>query len=203
MFIKFFEKFGIFFFIISILIISQLRWARMFHYDDIELRITMCFIFSIIIYLGINKIIIDNNINADNISFALSFSLVGIYLKENTYFIILLIVISIIYLIKKYRSKSIFESFWGHEGYKTKLHLDQGIIKVTNNSNKDLNIHSTKYLFSDLINCIITCKNNNMTKIFIDINESKIMNDLIINLFSYFGIQAKSIIDTQTTKDKL
>ena len=32
---------------------------------------------------------------------------------------------------KKYRSKSIFESFWGHEGYKTKLHLDQGIIKVT------------------------------------------------------------------------
>ena len=83
MFIKFFEKFGIFFFIISILIISQLRWARMFHYDDIELRITMCFIFSIIIYLGINKIIIDKNINADNISFALSFSLVGIYLKEN------------------------------------------------------------------------------------------------------------------------
>ena len=174
----------------------------MFHYDDIELRISMCFIFSIIIYLGINKIIIENNINADNISFALSFSIIGIYLNENDEFIILLIVISIIYFIKRYRNKSIFESFWGHEGYKTKLYLDQEVIKVINNSNKDLNIYSTKYLFSDLINCIITCKNNNITKIFIDINEPKIMNDLIINLFNYFGIQANIIGDNHTAKEK-
>jgi len=203
MFIKFFEKFGIFFFIISILIISQHRWARMFHYDDIELRITMCFVFSIIIFLGINKIILENNINADNISFALSFSFLGIYLNEKQELTILLILISIIYFIKKYRSKSIFENFWGHEGYKTKLYLDRGVIKITNDSVNDLNIHSVKYLFSELINCIITCKKKNITKILIEINEANIFNELIINLFNSFNIHANIIQEELIPKRKL
>ena len=82
MFVKFLENIGLYLFIVSLLIISQLRWAQKFDYDDISLRITMCLILSIVIYYGIMKVLVLKRINTDNVSFALSFSVLGIYLSS-------------------------------------------------------------------------------------------------------------------------
>ena len=43
MLVKFLEKYGLYLFIVSLLINSQLRWAKKFDYDDIDLSIKFDF----------------------------------------------------------------------------------------------------------------------------------------------------------------
>ena len=196
MLVKFLEKFGIFFFIISILIISQLRWAQNFHFDDINLRVTFCFILSIFVFFGIMKILESKYINSDNVSFALSFSILGIYLNSNQGLLILLIIIVIIYYIKKSKSNSWFEEFWGNEDYKIKFDSGNGNARIVINSKNDLNIFRYKYLFKELINCIISCKENNITKIYLVSEETNKINHIISDLFDNFGIEADIVNGT-------
>ena len=80
--LKFIENNGIMFFLISIMIMFQLRWAEKFDYDDIGLRITIAIILSISIFyvikICIDKYIIGNEnlVKLTNdISFSLSFSI--------------------------------------------------------------------------------------------------------------------------------
>ena len=189
MFVKFLEKFGIFLFIISLLINSQLRWAQKFNYNDIDLRITMCFALSIIVYLVIMKMLVSKQINTDNISFALSFSVIAIYLNSNQEIIILLVIVLIIYFIKKYNSNSLFEEFWGHTDYKFKFDSGQSNVQIINNSKKKINIFKFKYLITELINCIIYCKGNKMSNLIIESEETKKINDIIIKVFNNFDIE--------------
>ena len=101
MIVKFLENFGLYLFIVSLLIVSQLRWAQKFDYDDIDMRITVCFIFSIIIYYALMKFLALRRINTDNVSFALSFSILGIYLSSDIGMIFTLAIIVIVYFINK------------------------------------------------------------------------------------------------------
>ena len=100
MVVKFLENFGLYLFIVSLLIVSQLRWAEKFDYDDIDLRITICFIFSTIIYFGVMRILVAKRINSDNVSFALSFSILGIYSSSDIGLIITVAIVVIVYFIK-------------------------------------------------------------------------------------------------------
>ena len=190
MLVIYLEKFGIFLFVNSLLIVSQLRWAQKFDYDDIDLRITMSFILSIIIYYGIMKYLVSNHINSDNISFALSFSILGIYLNSNQEILILLVFIVIIYFVKKSNSNSFFKDFWGYEDYKVHFELDKSNLCITKNNKKEINIFKYKYLFTEIVKCIISCKENNITKIYLDSEESNKINNIINNIFEYFGIEA-------------
>ena len=101
MFIKFLENIGLYLFILSLLIVSQLRWAQKFDYDDIDMRISICFIFSILIYIGVMRILVTKRINTANVSFALSFSILGIYLSSEIGMIITVAIVVIVYFIKK------------------------------------------------------------------------------------------------------
>ena len=113
MIVKFLENFGLYLFIVSLLIVSQLRWAQKFDYDDIDLRITICFILSIIIYYGVMKVLVLKRINTHNASFALSFSVIGIYLRSDMGMLITLAIVVIVYFLKKSKSNSLFVDFWG------------------------------------------------------------------------------------------
>ena len=164
MVVKFLENFRLYLFIVSLLIISQLRWAQKFDYDDIDMRITICFIFSIIIYFGVMRILVAKRINSDNVSFALSFSILGIYLSSYTGLIITLAIVVIVYFIKKSKSNSLFADFWVVSNYKIQLDSSMRKLKIINSNINDLNLFRYKYLFAELINCIITCNEKNIKK---------------------------------------
>ena len=199
MIIKFLEQFGLYFFINTLLIISQLRWAQTFNYNDIEIRITMCFILSIILYLCTMKILSVKNINAANISFALSFSIIGIYLNSNLEILILLVVIAIIYYIKRYNVNSVFEYFWEHQNYKINFNSKECNVKIINNDKNKLSIFKLKYLLSELFNCIIYCKGNKLSKLTIESEEIESMNSIITNIFIYFNIEVEIVNDLKIT----
>ena len=68
------------------------------------------------------KFLVSNNINSANVSFALSFSVLGIYLSSDIGMIITLAIIIIVYFIKKSKNTtSLFADFWGVSNYKIKL----------------------------------------------------------------------------------
>ena len=165
MLIKFLENIGLYLFIVSLLIVSQLRWAQKFDYDDIDLRLTMCFILSIIIYYGVMKFLVFKRINSDNVSFALSFSVVGIYLSTDIGVIITLGIVVIVYFIKKSKSNSLFTDLWGESNYKIKFDMKFSKLKIVNNNINEFNLFKFKYLLAELINCIRACNEVNINGI--------------------------------------
>ena len=193
MFVKFLENIGLYLFIVSLLIISQLRWAQKFDYDDISLRITMCLILSIVIYYGIMKFLVLKRINTDNVSFALSFSVLGIYLSSEIGMVITLAIVVIVYFIKKSKSNSLFAEFWGENNYKIKFDSKLRKLKIINNNINDLNLFRFKYLFVELINCIIACNENNIKKIHIESEETNKINQIIKKIFDNFEIESEIV----------
>jgi len=197
MIVKLLENFGLYLFIVSLLIVSQLRWAQKFDYGDIDLRITICFIFSIIIYYAVMKVLVQKRINTDNVSFALSFSILGIYLSSDIGMIITLAIIVIVYFIKKSKNTtSLFADFWGVSNYKIKFDSKLSKLKIINNNINDLNdlnIYRYKYLFAELMGCIIACNEDNIKKIQIESGETNKIDKIINKIFDNFGIEAEIV----------
>ena len=193
MVVKFLENFGLYFFIVSLFIVSQLRWAEKFDYDDIDLRITICFILSIIIYYGVMRILVAKRINTDNVSFALSFSILGIHLNSVIGMIITVAIVVIVYFIKKSKSNSLFADFWGVNNYKIKFNSSMGKLQIINNNINDLNTFRYKYLFDELMNCIIACNEDNIKSIQIESGETTKVNKIINKIFENFGIETEIV----------
>ena len=193
MFIKFLENIGLYLFILSLLIVSQLRWAQKFDYDDIDLRITICLIFSLIIYCGVMKVLVLKQINTDNVSFALSFSVLGIYLSSDLGMLITLAIVVIVYFIKKTKSNSLFADIWGENNYKIKFDSNLSKLKIINNNINDLNTFRYKYLFGELMNCIIACNKDNIKNIQIESDETNKVNKIINKIFENFGIESEIV----------
>jgi|OM-RGC.v1.015718317 hypothetical protein len=193
MVVKILENFGLYFFIVSLFIVSQLKWAEKFDYDDIDLRITICFIFSIIIYYGVMRILVAKRINTDNVSFALSFSILGIYLNSDIGMIITVAIVVIVYFIKKSKSNSLFADFWGVNNYKIKFNSSMGKLQIINNNINDLNTYRYKYLFDELMNCIIACNEDNIKSIQIESEETNKVNKIINKIFENFGIESEIV----------
>ena len=193
MVVKFLENFGLYFFIVSLLIVSQLRWAQKFDYDDIDMRITICFIFSIIIYFGVMRILVAKRINSDNVSFALSFSILGIYLSSDIGVIITVAIVVIVYFIKKSRNNSLFADFWGVNNYKIKFYSSESKLQIINNNINDLNLFKYKYLFAEIINCIIACNKYNIKNIQIESEETYNINQIITKVFDNFEIESETV----------
>jgi len=193
MFIKFLENIGLYLFIVSLLIVSQLRWAQKFDYDDIDLRITICIILSIIVYCGVMKVLVLKRINTDNVSFALSFSVLGIYLSSDIGMLITLSIVVIVYFIKKSKSNSLFADFWGENNYKIKFDSNLSKLKIFNNNINDLNTFRYKYLFGELMNCIIACNEDNIKSIQIESEETNKVNQIINKIFENFGIESRIV----------
>ena len=193
MFIKFLENIGLYLFIVSFLIVSQLRWAQKFDYDDIDLRITICIILSIIVYCGVMKVLVLKRINTDNVSFALSFSVLGIYLSSDIGMLITLSIVVIVYFIKKSKSNSLFADFWGENNYKIKFDSNLSKLKIINNNINDLNTFRYKYLFGELMNCIIACNEDNIKSVQIESEETNKVNQIINKIFENFGIESRIV----------
>ena len=145
MLVNILEKFGIFLFIISLTISSQLVWANKYNYNDIELRLTICFIVSVLIFSAVMRIFATKNINTDKISFALAFYIFGIYLNSIHELAILTLLVVIIYFSRKPFSNSCYEAFWGYNAYKVKFDARQRKLQIVNNVKKELNIFNFKY----------------------------------------------------------
>jgi len=58
-----------------------------------------------------------------------------------------------------------------------------------NNVKKDLNIFNFKYLFTELINCILYCKENSISNLIIDSSESEKLDGMIYTMFSNYDIE--------------
>ena len=189
MLVNILEKFGIFIFILSLVTSSQLVWANKYNYNDIELRITMGFVVSILLFSVLMRIFSARKINTDKISFALAFYIFGIYLNSIQELAILTLLVVIIYYSRNPSSNSWYGAFWGYNSYKVKFDIGQRKLRIVNNVKKDLNIFNFKYLFTELINCILYCKENSISNLIIDSSESEKLDGMIYTMFSNYDIE--------------
>jgi hypothetical protein len=139
------------------------------------------------------RLLVSKRINTDNVSFALSFSVLGIYLSSYIGMIITLAIVVVVYFIKKSKNNSLFADFWGIDNYK--IQFDSGIskLKIINNNINDLNLFRYKYLFVELINCIIACNEKNIKKIHIESEETNKINQIIKKIFDNFEIESEIV----------
>ena len=73
---------------------------------------------------------------------------------------------------------------------KVNFELGKSNLCIIKNNKKEINLYKYKYLFTEIIKCIISCKENNITKIYVDSEESNNITHLINNIFDNFGIEA-------------
>ena len=139
------------------------------------------------------KVLILKRINTANVSFALSFSVLGIYLSSEIGMAITLAIVVIVYFIKKSKSNSLFAEFWGENNYKIKFDSNLSKLEIINNNINDLNLFRFKYLFVELINCIIACNENNIKKIHIESGETNKINQIINKVFDNFEIESEIV----------
>ena len=143
------------------------------------------------------KFLALRRINSDNVSFALSFSILGIYLSSDIGMIFTLAIIVIVYFIKKSKSNtSLFADFWGVSNYKIIFDSKLSKLKIINNNINDLNdlnVFRYKYLFAELMNCIIACNEDNIKKIYIESVETNKINKIINKIFDNFGIESETV----------
>ena len=103
------ERHGFLIFFISILMVTQLRWAESNEYNDIAQRLTAAILIGVILNWGLKKLLESNaeQINTEkwqkrinDISFTLSFSFLWVAFHENGQLGGGILILSIIYLIK-------------------------------------------------------------------------------------------------------
>ena len=139
------------------------------------------------------RILVAKRINTNNVSFALSFSILGIYLSSDIGVITTVAIVVIVYFIKKSRNNSLFADFWGVNNYKIKFYSRESKLQIINNNINDLNTFRYKYLFGELMNCIIACNEDNIKSIQIESGETNKVNKIINKIFENFGIETEIV----------
>ena len=103
------ENHGFLIFFISTLIVTQIRWAETYHYNDIGARLAAAILLGTILNWGLKKWMhsLAEQINTEkwqrrirDISFTLSFSFLLVVFNEYEHLAVVIVMLFVIYLIK-------------------------------------------------------------------------------------------------------
>ena len=156
------EHHGFLIFFISIMIVTQLRWAETYNYNDIAKRLTAAILIGIILNWVLKKFIgsirgqmkTTNNLQRiiNDISFTLSFSFLWVAFHENGQIAGGIVMLLVIYMIKsKEKARNWLSIFLKSKNFEVELNetKDLPIVIVKGNHDPD-NLASFQYLCVDL-----------------------------------------------------
>ena len=171
------ERHGFLIFFISIVIVTQLRWAESYDYNDIAQRLAAAILVGVMLNWGLKKWFesIAEQIKTekwqrriDNISFTLSFSFLWVAFHENGELGGGIVLLCIIYLIKSNdKARSWLSSFLKTKNFEVELDetKELPVVLVKGKHDPD-NLVAFQYLCIDLSEIFFEMKDKKNKRIF-------------------------------------
>ena len=187
------EHHGFLIFFISILIVTQLRWAESYDYDNIAQRLSAAVLVGAILNWGLKKWLdgLTEQIKTvkwqwgiNDISFTLSFSFLWMAFHENGQLGGGIVLLFIIYLIKSNdKARTWMTNFLNSKKYDLKLDETQEppVLIIKGNYDAD-NLVSFQYLCVELTEIFFEMINKNNKKVQINLQVSNISHEKMLPL---------------------
>ena len=188
------ENHGFLIFFISILIVTQIRWAETYHYNDIAPRIAAAILIGTILNWGLTKLLdsITNQIktkekwqkNINDISFTLSFSFFWVAFHEDGQLAGGIIMLLIIYRIKRHEKATNWLSiFLKSKNFEVELYETKGLPTVKVKGKHDPNnLAAFQYLCVDLSEIFFEIKPKKFKEVQLDLQVTNTSNEKILPL---------------------
>ena len=188
------EKHGFLIFFISILMVTQLRWAETYNYNDIAQRIAAAILVGVILNLGLKKLFdslteqIKNTEHLQrsikNISFTLSFSFLWVAFHENGQLGGGIVLLFIIYRIKSYdKAKNWLSIFLKSKNFDVELDVTkESPIVIVKGRHDPGNLVAFQYLCVDLSEIFFEMKPKKFKEVKLDLQVTNTTNEKLLTL---------------------
>ena len=202
------EHHGFLIFFISILMITQLRWAETYNYNDIAQRLAAAILVGALLNWGLKKFLdrlkkqIKNiekwQKTINNISFTLSFSFLWVAFNENEQLGVGIVVLFVIYIIKSHdETRNWLSIFLKSKNFEIEVDetKENPVVMVKGKHDPD-NLTAFQYLCVDLSEIFFDFKPKKFKEVQLDLQITNTTNEkmlqLILAIANINGIELSS-----------
>jgi len=187
------ERHGLLIFFISILMVTQLRWAERINYDDIALRLSAAMLVGTLLNWGLGKWLTSFEEQTENekwqrrikdISFTLSFSFLWVAFHQDGQLGGGIVFLFLIYLVKS-NDKAItwLTRFLNSKNFEVELDetKEHPMVLIKGKHDPD-NLVAFQYLCVDLSEIFFEMKKKKMNEVQLDLQITNVSNEKILPL---------------------
>ena len=187
------ERHGLLIFFISILMVTQLRWAERINYDDIALRLSAAMLVGTLLNWGLGKWLTSFEGQTENekwqrrikdISFTLSFSFLLVAFHQNGQLGGVIVFLFLIYLVKS-NDKAItwLTRFLNSKNFEVELDetKEHPMVLIKGKHDPD-NLVAFQYLCVDLSEIFFEMKKKKMNEVQLDLQVTNTTNEQLLPL---------------------
>ena len=187
------ERHGLLIFFISILMVTQLRWAERINYDDIAQRLSAAMLVGTLLNWGLGKWLTSFEGQTENekwqrrikdISFTLSFSFLWVAFHQNGQLGGVIVFLFLIYLVKS-NDKAItwLTRFLNSKNFEVELDetKEHPMVLIKGKHDPD-NLVAFQYLCVDLSEIFFEMKKKNMNEVQLDLQITNVSNEKMLPL---------------------
>ena len=191
------ERHGLLIFLISILMVTQLRWAERMDYNDISQRLSAALLVGILLNWGLEKWLSKLAERSDaekrqasltrrikDISFTLSFSFIWVAFHMDAQLGGGIILLFIIYFFKSNdKARTWLSRFLNSKNFEVELDETQEVptVKIKGKHDPD-NLVAFQYLCVDLSEIFFEMKKKNMNEVQLDLQITNVSNEEMLPL---------------------
>ena len=187
------ERHGLLIFSISILMVTQLRWAESNNYDDIAERLSSTILLGALITWGLGKWITSFEGQTENekwrrrikdISLTLSFSFLMVGFHQDGQLVGLIVFLFLIYLVKSNdKARTWLSHFLNSKNFEVELDetKEHPIVLIKGKHDPD-NLVAFQYLCVDLSEIFFEMKKKKMNEVQLDLQVTNTTNEQLLPL---------------------
>jgi len=187
------ERHGLLIFLISILMVTQLRWAERMDYNDISQRLSAAILVGILLNWGLEKWLatLTEKQNPEklirkikDLSFTLSFSFLWVGFHEDGQLGGGIVLLFIIYFFKSNdKARTWLSRFLNSKNFEVELDETQEVptVKIKGKHDPD-NLVAFQYLCVDLSEIFFEMKKKNMNEVQLDLQITNVSNEEMLPL---------------------
>jgi hypothetical protein len=187
------ERHGFLIFFISILMVTQLRWAERINYDDIAQRLSAAMLVGTLLNWGLGKWLTSFEGQTENekwqrrikdISFTLSFSFLWVAFHQNGQLGGVIVFLFLIYLVKSNdKALTWLTRFLNSKNFEVELNetKEHPMVLIKGKHDPD-NLVAFQYLCVDLSEIFFEMKKKNMNEVQLDLQITNVSNEEMLPL---------------------
>ncbi len=187
------ERHGLLIFFISILMVTQLRWAERINYDDIAQRLSAAMLVGTLLNWGLGKWLTSFEGQTENekwqrrikdISFTLSFSFLWVAFHQNGQLGGVIVFLFLIYLVKSNdKALTWLTRFLNSKNFEVELDetKEHPMVLIKGKHDPD-NLVAFQYLCVDLSEIFFEMKKKNMNEVQLDLQITNVSNEEMLPL---------------------
>ena len=187
------ERHGLLIFFISILMVTQLRWAERINYDDIAQRLSAAMLVGTLLNWGLGKWLTSFEGQTENekwqrrikdISFTLSFSFLWVAFHQNGQLGGVIVFLFLIYLVKSNENtRTWLKRFLNSKNFEVELDetKEHPMVLIKGKHDPD-NLVAFQYLCVDLSEIFFEMKKKKMNEVQLDLQVTNTTNEQLLPL---------------------